>query len=63
MTDFTGSGHPRRAAARHASIGKLLERRRLEMGHALQRQEQKITDEQAARASLAAFNPFMRLSA
>lgn len=48
---------------RVASISKLLERRRLEMGRAVQRQEQKITDEQAARASLAAFNPFMRLSA
>ncbi|MEJ6007227.1 flagellar export protein FliJ [Paucibacter sp. AS339] len=48
---------------RVASISKLLERRRLEMRRAGQRQEQKATDEQAARASLAAFNPFMRLSA
>ncbi|MFY7865053.1 flagellar export protein FliJ [Roseateles sp.] len=48
---------------RVASITKLLERRRLEIRHASQRQEQKATDEQAARASLAAFNPFVRLSA
>src|SRR6478609_7063633 len=48
---------------RVASIRKLLERRRLETSRAAQRQEQKVTDEQAARAALAAFNPFMRLSA
>jgi flagellar FliJ protein len=48
---------------RVASITKLLERRRLELRRAGQRQEQKATDEQAARASLAAFNPFVRLSA
>jgi len=48
---------------RVASISKLLERRRMELRRAGQRQEQKATDEQAARASLAAFNPFVRLSA
>jgi flagellar protein FliJ len=48
---------------RVASIGKLLERRRLESSRAQQRQEQKSSDEQAARAALSAFNPFMRLSA
>lgn len=48
---------------RVASIRKLIERRRLESSRATQRQEQKVTDEQAARAALAAFNPFMRLSA
>jgi flagellar FliJ protein len=48
---------------RVASIAKLMERRRLEINRAGQRQEQKATDEQAARASLSAFNPLMRLSA
>lgn len=48
---------------RVASIRKLLERRRLETSRAVHRQEQKVTDEQAARAALAAFNPFVRLSA
>lgn len=48
---------------RVASIRKLIERRRLESSRALQRQEQKATDEQAARAALSAFNPFTRLSA
>lgn len=48
---------------RVASISKLMERRRLEINRASQRQEQKATDEQAARASLSACNPFMRLSA
>lgn len=48
---------------RVAAISKLIERRRLESSRALSRQEQKTTDEQAARAALSAFNPFMRLSA
>ncbi len=48
---------------RVASITKLMDRRRMENTRAGQRQEQKATDEQAARASLSAFNPFMRLSA
>lgn len=48
---------------RVTSIAKLMERRRLEISRAGQRQEQKATDEQAARASLNAFNPFVRLSA
>jgi len=48
---------------RVAAIRKLIERRRLESSRALSRQEQKTTDEQAARAALSAFNPFMRLSA
>jgi flagellar FliJ protein len=48
---------------RVASIVKLLERRRLENQRSAQRQDQKSTDEQAARASLGAYNPFMRLSA
>jgi flagellar FliJ protein len=48
---------------RVASVRKLLERRRFEMNRALERQDQKATDEQAARASRAAFNPLMRLSA
>jgi hypothetical protein len=33
------------------------------MSRSAQRQEQKATDEQAARAALAQFNPFVRLSA
>ncbi|MBA4343805.1 MAG: flagellar export protein FliJ [Methylibium sp.] len=48
---------------RVASVRKLLERRRAEMSRSAQRQEQKATDEQAARAALAQFNPFVRLSA
>lgn len=48
---------------RVASIRKLLERRRLESSRASERYEQKVTDEQAARAALSALNPFMRLSA
>ena len=48
---------------RVAAITKLMERRRLEVSRAQQRQDQKSTDEQAARASLAAFNPYSRLSA
>lgn len=48
---------------RVASIRKLLERRRLESNRASERYEQKVTDEQAARAALSAFNPFVRLSA
>ncbi|WP_077035942.1 flagellar export protein FliJ [Pelomonas sp. KK5] len=36
---------------RVAAIGKLIERRRIEMGRAVQRQEQKLTDEQAARTA------------
>ena len=48
---------------RVAAITKLMERRRLEVSRAEQRQDQKTTDEQAARASLAAFNPYSRLSA
>lgn len=48
---------------RVASIRKLLERRRFEIARKVERQEQKTTDEQAARASLAQMNPFMRLSA
>lgn len=48
---------------RVAAITKLMERRRLEVSRAQQRQDQKTTDEQAARASLAAFNPYSRLSA
>lgn len=48
---------------RVASVRKLIERRRLEASLSAQRQDQKVTDEQAARASLANFNPFTRLSA
>jgi flagellar FliJ protein len=48
---------------RVAAITQLIERRRLEVSRSQQRQEQKATDEQAARASLAAFNPYSRLSA
>lgn len=48
---------------RVASVRKLLERRRLEQARAAQRLEQKAMDEQAARAALAAFNPFVRLTA
>ncbi|MGS0758336.1 flagellar export protein FliJ, partial [Roseateles sp. GG27B] len=48
---------------RVASVRKLIERRRLEAGLSAQRQDQKATDEQAARASLATFNPYTRLSA
>ena len=48
---------------RVAAITKLVERRRLEVSRAEQRQDQKTTDEQAARASLAGFNPYSRLSA
>ena len=48
---------------RVAAITKLMERRRLEVSRAQQRQDQKTTDEQAARASLAALNPYARLSA
>ena len=48
---------------RAAAIAKLIERRQLESGRAAQRQEQKQTDEQAARAALASFNPLTRLHA
>ena len=49
---------------RAAAIGKLIERRRLESGLAAQRQEQKASDEQAARAaSVAGSNPLRRLHA
>jgi flagellar FliJ protein len=48
---------------RVAAITKLLERRRLEFSRAQERQDQKATDEQAARASLSASNPYARLSA
>lgn len=48
---------------RVAAITKLMERRRLEVSRAQNRQDQKTTDEQAARASLSAFNPYSRLSA
>jgi len=48
---------------RVAAITKLMERRRLEVSRAQQRQDQKTTDEQAARASLSGFNPYSRLSA
>ncbi|MCX2863825.1 flagellar export protein FliJ [Paucibacter sp. PLA-PC-4] len=48
---------------RVASVRKLLERRSAERARMLNRQDQKATDEQAARAALAAFNPMMRLSA
>lgn len=53
----------RQAEMRVASIGKLIERRRLEINRAVQRQEQKACDEQAARSTQAAYNPFVRLSA
>jgi len=53
----------REAEMRVASISKLIERRRLEANRAIQRQEQKACDEQAARSSQAAYNPFVRLSA
>jgi flagellar FliJ protein len=46
---------------RVAALTKLIERRRQEQGRNARRQEQKATDEQAARASLAASNPFARL--
>ena len=46
-----------------AAITKLMERRRLEVSRAQQRQDQKTTDEQAARASLSGANPYSRLSA
>eukprot|EP01137_Pigoraptor_chileana_P003892 Opistho-2@44771 len=52
----------RELETRVAAIRKLIERRQLESSRALQRQEQKATDEQAARAALSAFNPFVRLS-
>ncbi|MEH0168623.1 flagellar export protein FliJ [Paucibacter sp. JuS9] len=48
---------------RVASVRKLIERRRLEQMRGLLRQEQKATDEQAARAALTAYGPAMRLSA
>jgi len=48
---------------RVASVRKLLERRRAEITRGLLRQEQKATDEQAARAALAQLNPFARVSA
>ena len=48
---------------RVAAITKLMERRRLESSRAQHRQEQKTTDEQAARTALSGFNPFSRLSA
>lgn len=48
---------------RVAAISKLLERRRLEVSRAQERKDQKTTDEQAARASLSASNPYARLSA
>ncbi len=49
---------------RVASVKKLLERRQQEHKRAAWRQEQKLTDEQAARASLAQYNTaFARLSA
>ena len=51
---------------RVAAIGKLIERRRSEMGRAALRQEQKQSDEQAARTALGGnggFNPLSRLQA
>lgn len=48
---------------RVASVRKLLERRRQDLSRSAQRQDQKATDEQAARAALAQCNPFARLSA
>src|SRR6218665_2384834 len=53
----------RELETRVAAIRKLIERRQLESRRAPQRQEQKATDEQAARAALSAFTPFVRLSA
>jgi flagellar FliJ protein len=48
---------------RVASVRKLIERRSQELLRGRLRQEQKQTDEQAARAALAQMNPFMRVSA
>ena len=48
---------------RVAAITKLMERRRLDSSRAQNRQEQKTTDEQAARAALSSLNAFARLSA
>lgn len=48
---------------RVASIKKLLDRRRLEARQRVQRQEQKATDEMAARLALSSYSPFTRLSA
>ncbi|QPF73107.1 flagellar export protein FliJ [Roseateles sp. DAIF2] len=48
---------------RVASVRKLLERRQHELLRSALRREQKVTDEQAARAALAQMNPFMRVSA
>jgi len=48
---------------RVAAITKLMERRRLEVSRVQQRQDQRTTDEQAARASLSGANPYSRLSA
>lgn len=48
---------------RVAAIRKLIERRRAELGHAAQRQEQKTMDELSARAAMANASPFARLSA
>ena len=48
---------------RVASVRKLIERRQLEQQRALQRQDQKATDEPAARAALLSFAPMMRMSA
>lgn len=48
---------------RVASVRKLIERRRQEQLRGQLRQEQKATDEQAARAALAAYTPAMRMSA
>ena len=47
---------------RLAAIGKLIERRRLEMGRAANRQEQKQSDEQSARTALAGGGGFNHLS-
>ncbi|MDN3546511.1 MAG: flagellar export protein FliJ [Roseateles asaccharophilus] len=48
---------------RVASVRKLIERRQGELRRSAQRREQKLTDEQAARAALSQMNPFVRLSA
>lgn len=48
---------------RVASIKKLIERRRQESLRSALRQEQKVTDEQAARAALSGFGAYARLSA
>lgn len=48
---------------RVASVRKLMERRQAERTRAVQRQEQKTTDEQAARTALANFNAFARVTA